>query len=139
MEEIDAADDHAESAFENLESFETSELDLETLTAEIPDETLEAQAWESTWVGEVTDDLFVGIRILDAYGDEPREVTAYLCDDDLWILMSGEMEDDHARLGGDDAEIDFTLVDDEVIGTVTLAGQDPVEFEAYGVTGDAGV
>lgn len=136
-ESSDDAD--AEEAFQDIESFEVSELNLQTLTAETPDETLEAQAWANTWVGEVTDDLFIGIRIQNPEGDRPREVTAYLCDDDFWKILEGEMDEDQAALSDDGTEVEFTLVEDEISGTVSLSADEPIQFSAHPASDDAGV
>lgn len=130
-EEVEVPDD--------FEPFETPELDLATLEVEIPDGTMEAQSWDNTWVGEVTDDLFIGIRVAEEYGDEPREVTVYLCDDVVSIILDGELEDDEATLSGDDAEVSLELVDNEITGTVTLTDGEPASFTAEPATDDAGV
>ncbi len=123
----------------DFEPFDAQELNLETLEVEFPDGPVQAQPWENTWVGQVTDDLFIGIRVADAYGDEPRDVTAYLCDNDLWVLLDGELVDGAGTLSDEDTEVELELVDEQITGTVTLAREDPVDFTASPADGDAGV
>jgi hypothetical protein len=124
---------------DEFEPFELSELDLDTLQGEIPDATLDAQPWNNTWVGEVTEDLFIGLQIAEEYGNDPREVTAYLCDNDIQIVLEGDLAETEASLANDEAELDLELIDGEVTGTVTLADQEPITFSAEEATGDGGV
>ena len=135
----EADDDPFADVRENFEPFDQQELDLETLEVEFPDGPTTAEPWDNTWVGQVTDDLFIGIRIADAYGDDPREVTAYLCDNDFWAVLDGELVDDAATLSDEDTEVSLELIDDEITGSVTLAGQGPIDFSAEPASGDAGV
>lgn len=122
---------------EGIEPFRVSELDLDTLEGEIPDGTLAAQPWEDTWVGEVTDDLFIGLRVDDE--NEPTEVVAYLCDNDVSILLDGPLEDGAATLTGQNTEVTLEVDDDVIIGEVSLDGGDAEAFTAEPATGDAGV
>jgi hypothetical protein len=143
-DESDDADatESPEDSFElpdDFEPFDTPEIDLETLSAELPDETMDVEPWANTWVGEVTEDLFIGIRIADSYGDSPREVSVYMCDGEDFAMADGELVEGEASLSGEDVEVEFTLVDDEITGTVTLEGAEQVDFSAYPATDDAGV
>ncbi len=137
----EADDDPFAEVRENFEPFDAQELDLETLEVEFPNGPTTAEPWDNTWVGQVTDDLFIGIRITDAYGDAPREVTAYLCDNDFWAVLDGELVDDAAALSDEDKDTDVNLelIDDEITGSVTLAGQSTMDFSAEPASGDAGV
>jgi hypothetical protein len=49
------------------------------------------------------------------------------------------VEGDAASLADDEASLEFELIDGEVTGTVTLAGEDPASFSAEEATGVAGV
>ncbi len=117
------------------------ELDLDTLEAELPIATLQAEPWANTWVGAVTDELFIGIRVADSDGDsgEPRPVAVYLCDGELSVLLEGEMDGNLAMLEDEDAQVTLELLSDETTGTVTLGGEGAVQFQAERATGDAGV
>jgi hypothetical protein len=140
-DDVAEVDDEFAEVRENFEPFDAQELDLETLEVEFPNGPTTAEPWDNTWVGQVSDDLFIGIRIADAYGDAPREVTAYLCDNDFWAVLDGELVDDAAALSDEDdeTEVNLELIDDEITGSVSLAGQSPMDFSAEPASGDAGV
>ncbi len=135
----EADDDLLADVRENFEPFDSQELDLETLEVEFPNGPTAAEPWDNTWVGQVTDDLFIGIRIADPNGDAPREVTAYLCDNEFWAVLDGELVDDAATLSDEGTVVGLELIGDEVTGSVTLADQNPIDFSAEPATGDAGV
>ena len=130
-----------EEILEDFEPFDTAELDLETREAQLGDQIVTAEPWDNTWVGEVTDAWFIGIMVADAYGSDPREVTVYLCDNERGIVLNGELpaDEDTTTLSNDEAEVELTLIDDEITGTVSINGQDPEPFDADAATDDAGV
>jgi hypothetical protein len=122
-----------------FEGIELPELDIENLRAEIAGTVFEAQPWNDTWVGRVTDDAFIGIRI-DGHTDDAGEIVAYLCDDDeLALLLEGEHRDGGAVLADDAAELELELAAAAITGSVTLDGEEPVTFTAEPARGSAGV
>lgn len=118
---------------DGVEPFDLPALDLDTLEAEIPDGTLVAEPWDSAWVGEVTDDLFIGIRV------DGDEVVAYLCDDDIQIILNGTLTDGEATLSDDGDQVAMAFEGDLIAGEVALEGAEPETFTAERATGEAGV
>jgi hypothetical protein len=139
--DVDNAEDDIDEIPEDFEPFDTPELDLETREAQLGEQVVTAEPWDNTWVGEVTDSWFIGITVADAYGSDPRETTVYLCDNDRGIVLNGEFpaDEDTTSLSNDEAEVELTLIDDEITGTVSINGQDPESFDAEAATDDAGV
>lgn len=125
---------------EGFEPFELPRLDLESRQVEIPGGMMHAEPWDDTSVGQVTDDLFVGVRVSGAARDESGAATAYLCDDELAIVLEGEIENGRAVLTGEEATVELELIDDGVItGTVALSGDEALPFTAEPAVGNAGV
>lgn len=76
---------------ELLEMFEprpAPPLDLDTRQASFAAGDLTAAPWDDTYVGRVTDELFIGVRAAPTADD----VTVYLCDDDLSLLLDGSLD-----------------------------------------------
>ncbi|MFP9193044.1 twin-arginine translocation signal domain-containing protein [Natrialbaceae archaeon A-CW1-1] len=125
---------------DDFNPFETSELNLETLEAEIPGGTLQAEPLENTYVGEVTDDLFVGVSFTDDDTGQPEEIAAYLCDgNDIAIWLVGEYEVGGVTLADEEDEVKLAMVDGEFLGAASLADEEGVPFLAAEATGDAGL
>ena len=106
------------------------ELDLETLEAETPDGTFQAQRAEDAFVGEIADGRAIGIAFaseVDIPADED-EIVVRLYDRQRAAVMVGSIDDQGNALlrsmeGSDfDATVALTLHDDAVTGTVTYAG-----------------
>ena len=125
---------------DDFDPFETSELNLETLEAEIPSGTLQAEPLENTYVGEVTDELFVGISFTEDDTGQPDEIAAYLCDgNEIAIWLVGEYEVGCVTLVGEEDEVKLAMVDDEFLGAASLADEESVPFLAAEATGDGGL
>ncbi len=125
---------------DDFDPFETSELNLETLEAEIPSGTLQAEPLENTYVGEVTDELFVGISFTEDDTGQPDEIAAYLCDgNEIAIWLVGEYEVGGVTLAGEEDEVKLAMVDDEFLGAASLADEESVPFLAAEATGDGGL
>ena len=119
---------------------ELPELDPESLRADIEGESQTVTAYENTWVGEVTDDLFIAFSLGDDYPARSGQIAAYACDSgDTVVYLTGDLEDDEAVLDDCVDKIELTIVDDEITGTLTLEDQDPLPFVAEPATGEAGL
>lgn len=93
-------------------------------------------------VGEVNDDLFIGIAVENAAEtDEPRQLTGYLCEgEDIGDWFSGELTGEQATLKtGGGTRVELTVTDDGASGTVTTPDEEPQEFTAEAATGSAGL
>lgn len=125
---------------EHYEPVEITDLDVERLEVELQGETYEVWAYENTWVGEVTEDVFIAVSITDRDATGAGEVAAYACDsDEVSVYLTGDLVDDEATLDDCVDKIRFVLNNDEIAGTLTLQGSDPVPFVARPATGDAGL
>ncbi len=94
------------------------------------------------FVGQVDDELFIGVAVArQAAGEEERRTVAvYLCDSQMvsqWI--SGEIPGQEGTLVAGESSADVTLADDSVSGTVALDGGDPRPFTAEAADAGAGV
>ena len=117
----------------------TPELDLASLEAASHDRTFVAEAYANTYVGEITDDLLIGVSLDSRYADQAEGVSVYLCDsEDVSVYLWGDIEDGSATLAEDDVEVDLTVGDDGITGTVLLDGEEK-SFSASAATGDAGM
>lgn len=125
---------------EDFEPPDTVELDVDTLEADVASQTVEAEPYDNVYVGEVTEDLFIGVALGGGYPQGSDEVAVYLCDNELSIYLTDELDqNDEGTLSNDEAEVEFALEDGELIGSVTLAGEDPMSFTAVEAAGDAGM
>lgn len=126
---------------DDFEPFETPQLDVETLQAEFPDGPVNAEAYRNTWVGEVTDEIYIGISLDSQYTGREQGVAVYLCDnEDIGIYLTGELDsDDEAHLTDEDANVELALVDEEFTGTIRLPDHDPVSFTAEEASDSAGL
>lgn len=117
------------------------ELDLDTLQADTPKGTMQAEAWENTYVGAVNDDLFIGISLSDGINaGEPQEAKVYLCDgEEISERLNGEVGGETTTLEGEELGVELSLADDAVSGAVILNGEEPQPFTANEASGDAGV
>jgi hypothetical protein len=119
------------------------ELDLASLEAEIDAGTLQAQPVPNSFVGAVTDDLFVAVA-LDDSGGGGQVATVYVCDGagvSTW-LRGAVAADEPTRLGGfeDGASVEFVVAGDAVHGHVVTAQHGgPQYFEAVPASGEAGL
>jgi hypothetical protein len=121
----------------------SAELDLASLEAEIDAGTLRAQPVPNSFVGAVTDDLFVAVA-LDDSGGGGQVATVYVCDGagvSTW-LRGAVAADEPTRLGGfeDGASVEFVVAGDAVHGHVVTAQHGgPQYFEAVPASGEAGL
>jgi hypothetical protein len=116
------------------------DLDLVSMEADALDRTFEAEAYDNTYVGEVTDDMFISVSLDSRYTDQAEGVSVYVCDsDDVSVYMTGEIDDGNIAISEDSVDVDLTLADDEVTGTVTVDGGDPQSITATQASGDAGL
>ncbi len=125
---------------EEFELFELPELDLDSLEVEIQGETYDVWAYENTWVGEVTEDLFIAFSIEEGYSQGSGEISAYACDSgDTSVYLTGELVDGEADLDDCVDKIQLSLDDGEITGTLTLQGEEPHSFVAIPADGNAGL
>jgi hypothetical protein len=130
------SDEEAVAAVESL----SPELDLASLEALSLDRTFVAEAYDNTYVGEVTDDLLIGISLDSRYPDQAEGVSVYLCDsEDVSVYLWGDIENGGATLSEDDVQVELTVSDDEITGTVALNGEDEQSFTATEAAGDSGM
>jgi hypothetical protein len=116
------------------------ELDLASLEAQSLDRTFVAESYANTYVGEVTDDLLIGVSLDSRYAEQAEGVSVYLCDShDVGTYLWGDIEDGSATLSDDDVEIELTVSGDEITGTVILTGEEEQAFTASATTEDAGM
>lgn len=114
-------------------------LDLDTLEVEVDAGTLEAVRHDASYVGEVTDALFVGVAFPEGVGPG-QPVSVYPCDDEHGEWLTGELDADGAvSIEGEEVVVDLQLDGDDVSGTVAWRGGDPESFTATEATGDAGL
>jgi hypothetical protein len=96
--------------------------------------------YENTWVGEVTDDLFIAFSIDEGYSEESGDVSAYACDSgDASVYLTGELVDGEADLDDCVDKIELAIGEGEITGTLTLQGEEPQSFVAVPSSGDAGL
>jgi hypothetical protein len=133
-------DELIDAWLDEFEPFEAPELDVERSSVEIQSETYDVWAYQNTWVGAVTDDLFIAFSIEEGYSDGSGEVAAYACDsDDASVYLTGELVDGEANLDDCVDKIELSIVDGEIVGTLTLENEEPQSFVAVPSTGDAGL
>jgi hypothetical protein len=141
----DAPDDRdfeqfVEDWLEEYEMFELPELDLASSEVEIQGQTYDVWAYQNTWVGEVTDDLFIAFSIEEGYSEGTGEISAYACDsEDASVYLTGELQDGEADLDDCVDKIVLSLDGDEITGMLTLEDQEPLSFVAVPAEGDAGL
>jgi hypothetical protein len=141
----DASDDRDFEQFvedwqEEYEMFELPELDLDSSEVEIQGQSYDVWTYKNTWVGEVTDDLFIAFSIEEGYSEGAGEISAYACDSgDASVYLTGELQDGEADLDDCVDKIVLSLDGDEITGTLTLEDQEPLSFVAIPAEGDAGL
>ena len=123
------------------------ELDLATMTAGTDFGTLEAERVDNSFVGTTDDGQILGIASLedvtDAAGTEG--MVAHLYGSPNYSLLIGETDAEGVvRLESvdgshHDATLEFVIENGEAIGTLTIAGTQPIEFTLSSASGDAGV
>jgi hypothetical protein len=129
-----------EDWYEEYEMFELPELDLASSEVEIQGQTYDVWAYQNTWVGEVTDDLFIAFSIEEGYSEGAGEISAYACDNgEASVYLTGELQDGEADLDDCVDKIVLSLDGDEITGTLTLEDQEPLTFVAIPAEGDAGL
>lgn len=121
-------------------AIEDMTLDLETLEAEVPGGTLQAEAVPGAYVGALNDEIYIAVIPQGTdEGDGAQEVAAYLCDgEDVVIWLTGELQDGQGTLTADDARVEIESMAGAVSGTVTVAGGEPEAFTAVEAEGIAG-
>ncbi len=143
-----AATDTDDAAEAEAPEDSAPELDLDTLSAETDEGTLQAEPWGDTYVGAVNEDLYVGISLPEgAEAEGPQEARVYLCDgEEIGASLSGEIGPEAMTLEGEthegeeseDLTVELSL-NDAVSGAVTVGSGEPQPFEATEAGGDAGV
>jgi hypothetical protein len=132
-------EEDAQTAFE--------ELDLRTMTASTEFGTLEAERVDDSFVGTTDDGQILGIASLDDVTDATgtQGMVAHLYGSPNYSLLIGEADADGVvRLESvdgsrHDATLEFVIENGEAVGTLTIAGEEPIEFALSSATGDAGV
>jgi hypothetical protein len=136
----DGADDAASQERDTQEA-SAPKLDLDTLRADTPAGTIQAEAWENTYVGAVDEDLFIGVSLSKGINaGKPQDVTVYLCDrEEIGGSLTGEVGTETTALEVEDASVELSLADDAVSGAVTVGDGQPQPFTADEASGDAGL
>lgn len=115
-------------------------LDTSTLQAEVAGEPVEATKVEDAMVGEVTDDLFIGITVTPDPSGTGERVVAYICDETGdGSYLTGPREDGRMTLTHGHVSTEVELSDDGATGVVTFVGQEPQPFTASTPEGDGGL
>lgn len=123
------------------------ELDLETLEAETPEGTLQAERAENAFVAEIEDGRAIGIAFASAV-DMPAEqddIVVRLYDRQQAAVFVGPIDDQGNALlqsveGSDfESTVAITVHDDAATGTVTFGNESPTSFTANAASGVAGV
>lgn len=136
----EAYEEYVEEWLEEYEMFELPELDISASEIEIQGETYDVWSYQNTWVGEVTDDLFIAFSIDESYAGGSGEIAAYACDSgDTSVYLEGELQDGEADLDDCVDKIELSVDGDEITGTLTLEDQEPLDFVAFPAEGDAGL
>jgi hypothetical protein len=131
---------YVEEWLEEYEMFELPEFSPEMDEVEIQGMTYDVWPYENTWVGEVTDDLFIAFSIDESYSGGSGEISAYACDSgDTSVYLTGELESGEAELDDCIDKIELTLDGDEIRGTLTLEDAEPLSFVAHPSENDAGL
>lgn len=136
----DAANDGAPQETDTLAG-PAPELNLETLRADTPAGTVEAEPyWGDTYVGAVNEDLYIAVSFLEEVAaGPPVEALVYLCGKEVGEYLTGEVGDGTTTFEGEVLDIELSLADDAVRGAVTLDGEEPQPFTANEAGGDAGM
>jgi hypothetical protein len=114
-------------------------LDVSSMEFQVPGGILEVRASPNPYVGEVTDELFVGVSFPGDVGPG-EEVTVYLCDDEHGEWLSGELDAEGAlTLEGEETTVELRLADGGVSGTVAWRGGPDLPFTASSAAGEAGL
>jgi hypothetical protein len=127
--------------FESAEEAEAPSLDTETLTAETPEMTLQATAYDNTYVGDITEELLIAVSLDSMYADQAEGISAYVCDgDEVGFYVTGEIDDDGTATIqlAENAQLVFTINGETISGSVTMNEEELGSFEATEATGDAG-
>lgn len=99
------------------------ELDLASLEAAAPTGTFAAESYENAYVGEVSEDLLIGVSLDPNGTGDQGAVAVYLCDSDaVSAYLWGEFDDGAAALSDDDVEVELEVAAEAITGTVTVAG-----------------
>jgi hypothetical protein len=124
-------------------------LDLNTLTANSPHGILQAEPVENAFVGQVNDDLFIGIALAeDGEGGQSQEIIVYLCDGEYGEWLAGELEPgggaklENAGLYHSETNTiieGLSITDSAISGKVILWGEEAHPFTATAATDDAGL
>lgn len=145
----DAVEDGA-SQEPDTQMASATKLDLDTLQADTPEGTLQAERVGDSYVGSIGDGRAIGIAFLDdvTAGEEQshqHQIVVYLYDREDLAFMIGELDADGTAtlesgdLSNFDATVELTMEGDAVSGTATFPGERPAPFTAGAATGIAGV
>ncbi len=136
----EAYEEYVEEWLEEYEMFELPELDITASEIDIQGETYDVWSYQNTWVGEVTDDLFIAFSIDEGYAGGSGGIAAYACDSgDTSVYLEGELTGGEADLDDCVDRIELSIDGDEITGTLTLEDQEPLDFVALPAEGDAGL
>lgn len=118
-------------------------LDLNTLQADAPEGTYQAEPIDPAYVGAVDSDLFIGISIEGDAG-ESQEVLIYLCDGEYvshWFSGEVDASGSGAFTSEDEFEISIELeaAGGDLSGTVAFGDESQQSFTATPASGDAGL
>ncbi len=131
---------YVEEWLEEYDMFEMPDFSPDMSEVEILGDSYDVWPYENTWVGEVTDDLFIAFSISEGYSDGSGEVSAYACDSgDTSVYLTGELEDGEAELDDCIDKIELSINGDEITGTLTLQDSEPLSFVALPSENDAGL
>lgn len=136
------ADDAVEEEAESEGAGPEFPLDIETLQVETPRGTLQATELPNTFVGAVTDDLFIGISIPPEGSQyaEGSEIIVYVCNSqDVAAFLYGDLSSGEAVSDDGDIHAFLDIGDDEITGSVEVNGADAGSFTATPSDDESGV
>jgi nitrous oxide reductase accessory protein NosL len=116
-------------------------LDVETLTATIAGTTVSAEQHPGeTYVGAVTDDLFIAVALPERSDDTEASATVYLCDSsEISEWLRGDIGTEPTTIDGETLTVELARAGGVVEGQVSLDDGSVYPFIAERATGDAGV
>jgi hypothetical protein len=138
------------AACNNNSADDEMELDLDTMEAETPFGTLEADRVDASFVGPLDEGQAIGIACLEDVGvrdvdRRQQEIVVYVYERESLALMIGRLDATGAAtleslpLSDFDATVDLMMNDDVVSGDVSLNGGPAVPFVADRANGVGGV
>ncbi len=96
----------------------------------------------NAFVGEVTEDLLIGVAIPEESGARfnAGDIIVYLCDSEtIATWFSTRFTGNEMTIDFGDIAVELVILDDEVTGTATIADSDPMPFTATRASENSGL